>query len=127
MGAPTRFQGTQQGSSVSYGSLELSRRSCASTPCRSWHRSHLALNLTSAALSSCGFESKWAVMERQPLGQLQAADLFETEEVYKLKKMQKQNQQWAIPSLHSHSTTAPTRIRTRPAQGSRKAARYQAM
>lgn len=38
---------------------------------------------------SCGFESKWAVMERQPLGQLQAVNLFQTEEVQGLKKMQK--------------------------------------
>lgn len=49
-------------------------------------------------------------MERQPLGQLQAVNLFETEEVCGLENMKKKpkTQQWAIPSLCGKvaSTTA---------------------
>lgn len=54
----------------------------------------LAQLLPCFGFNRCGsFESKWAAPERQPPGQLQAANLFETEEVHGLKKMKKKKNQ----------------------------------
>ena len=72
-------------------------------------------------------------MERQPLGQLQAVNLFETEEVHGLTKMPKHKKStmgntFSVWDDGQHrSIIPPTCIHTRPAQGCQKGAPHQTM